>query len=158
MSVQAVAAAKYIERGFIMATYRTSDLLKLIHELGEDDIDYIDIFQHEDEEENLTWLHIDGIVDEFERIGYDSLESVEDIDNDSTDYICNPDAPCTLFTFTYNEIFTFARAIDSALEFYKLRSAASNCSREERDALKKHSIAMRNLQAKLSKKIKRSYD
>ncbi len=141
-----------------MATYRTSDLLKRVHELGEDGIDYVDISEIEDDEENTTWLHFEGSVDEYERIDYESIESVEDIDNDVIDNEFNPDDPCMLFTFTYNEMFTFARAIDDALAYYKIRSSSADCSREEKDDIKKHSVAMRNLQAKLSKKIKRSYN
>lgn len=140
-----------------MATYRTSDLLKRVHELGEDGIDYVDISEVEDDEENITYLHFQGIVDEYECMDYESIESVEDIDNDVIDNTFNPDDPCTLFTFTYNEFSTFARALDDALAFYKIRSSSPDCCREEKDDIKKHSIAMRNLQAKLFKKIKRSY-
>lgn len=140
-----------------MATYRTSDLLKQVHEISENGVDYVDIYEVEDTEEDASFLAFEGIVDEYERIEYDGIDSVNDIDNDVVDNDYDPDDPCMLFTFTYNELFTFACALDDALEFHKIRSASTNCCRDEKDDIKKRSIAMRNLQAKLSKKIKRSY-
>lgn len=141
-----------------MATYRTSDLLKRIHELIEDDIRYVDIYESDEDEDCCHFLSFEGIaIDDpngLGGIGYDDIDSVEDVDNDIIDDLLNPDDPCTLFSFTNEEVFTFARAIDVALNYYKIRSSSPDCCREEKDAIKKHSIAMRNLQAKLSKKIK----
>ena len=146
-----------------MATYRTADLLKRVHELVNDDIKYVDIYESEGDEELAPFLSFEGIVTEDSEygiggIGFEEIDSVEDIDDDNTNNCINPDDPCAFFSFTYNEISTFARALDDALEFYKIRSSSKDCCREEKDDIKKQSVSMRNLQAKLFKKIKRSYE
>ena len=38
-----------------MATYRTSDLLKQVHEISENGVDYVDIYEVEDTEEDASF-------------------------------------------------------------------------------------------------------
>ena len=63
-----------------MNTFKVSDLLKMATDLHNDGFELVEIrmFDFEDEEtgKSGTCLSVDGVVDEFETVGYEAIDSI----------------------------------------------------------------------------------
>ena len=137
-----------------MATYKTSDLLKLLTQIISEGYEYIDIYEIEADDDCPAALSFEAIESEYSSIDYDSVESSTvpaDYDSKTSTRHVSPDDPCGDIIFTYKEIFTLAHAVDNALEYLKECSKDPSYSKDVLSEIKSASIDIRNLQAKIKK-------
>lgn len=135
-----------------MATYKTYDLLKQLHEILDNGYPYVDIYESEADEELPAALSFE-VTDGFAGIDYGEVEACEipdEFDEDTPEEYQSSD-PCFHITFSYEELFSIIDAVDASLKYYKVTSDNKSLSRDERDKMKSASIKCRNLQAKLKR-------
>lgn len=139
-----------------MSTYKTLELINKLSEIIEDGYEYVEITESEEDEDSFSTLHFDAVDGYCSSIDYESVQSVTIPDDyDYTLHIRGKiDDKCHNISFSYKELFLIEHALNNALEYFKEYAADPNCPKEDRDEIKRDSIDMRNLQAKLAKFFK----
>lgn len=138
-----------------MATYRVKDLLDRLYEISQQGCEYVEIVELDaDEDEDIpASLSFSGIVDEYEEIDFDDVDSCEY--GDEPDDNESDDENCYQVQFTYDEIATIASALANVNSIYKNVVNDKQYDQKERDAFRTMSTKTLNLQAKIDQAFKK---
>ena len=134
-----------------MAVYKVSDLLSKLLEVSDDGYTLVEITELEAEDDYPESLSFAAVSD-YECVDYEDVSSVSETDIESSNSFDASDF--FPISFTFDEIDAIKYSIDNTLENLKLLMKSSNCSRDSFDNMKAASVACRNLQAKLSHRLK----
>lgn len=134
-----------------MAVYKVNDLLSKLLEVSDDGYSFVEITELEADEDSLESLSFTGISD-FECIDYEEVDSVSESEIESSDSFDSSDF--FPISFTFDEIYAIKYSIDNSLEYLKLLMKSPDCPKDAFDDMKASSVACRNLQAKLSRRLK----
>lgn len=134
-----------------MAVYKINDLLSKLLEVSNDGYSLVEISELEADEDFPECLSFSAVSD-FECIDYEDVSSVSETDIESSDDFESSDF--FPISFTFDEIYTIKYSIDNWLEYLKLLMKSSDCPRDSYDDMKAASVDCRNLQAKLSRRLK----
>lgn len=138
-----------------MAAYLLKDLLDRLSEVAADGHAVVELSEIESENNNPAFLTISAPGD-FEEEEYDSIDALpEDEDSWEGSIIISADDICHEANFSYKEIAVLHHAVSNALEFYKENLKDKSIPRDVKEEIKGAEIATRNLQAKLTKVVKR---
>lgn len=133
-----------------MATYSTIDLMNQISEILNDGHLFVEVSEFEAEDDcpaSLSFEAEDGYIG----IGYEGVEALSD-DSDCKITITDKDY---IAAFTLEEISLLRQAVSNALEYYKECQKDSSYSKETKADIRSSAVATRNMQAKLTKLLKR---
>jgi len=148
-----------------MATYKSTELLKMISEIVNDGYKYVDVSEWEGDKPDdkdgeyddlPTYLSFEAIDEDLAGIDYESVYSC-DFPNESdiaTPELFHGNDYCSSIAFTFDEIFTIKHALDNSLEYFKECANDPKVSKDILSEIKSASISCRNLQAKLAKLLK----
>ncbi len=132
-----------------MAVYKTSDLIKRLHEILTDGYVYVDVSELEGDDEFPTSLSFSVLDDQDMGIDYESIESLDESSIDSSSSRSKTSDICPEAVFTYEELFTLMYSIEVTLDRLKEWSAEP-LSKKDLDEIKQSTVDCRNLQAKFS--------
>lgn len=133
-----------------MAVYKTSDLIKRLHEILTDGYGYVDVSELEGDDEFPTSLSFSVLDDQDMGIDYESIESLDESSIDSGSSRSKTSDICPEAVFTYEELFTLMYSIEVTLNRLKEWSAEP-LSKKDLDEIKQSTVDCRNLQAKFGK-------
>ncbi len=135
-----------------MSIYKISDLMLRLSEMVQDGFFLTEITELPADEETPAALHFDALSSD-DRVDYEDVDSIDET-TDSKIAITVDDA-CASLAFSPEEICTLMNAVDNALEYANETLKSPDCSRSDRDAIKKGCVDLRNMQAKFAKFRKR---
>lgn len=133
-----------------MAVYKTSDLIKRLHEILTDGYVYVDVSELEGDDEFPTSLSFSVLDDQDMGIDYESIESLDESSIDSSSSRSKTSDICPEAVFTYEELFTLMYSIEVTLDQLKEWSAEP-LSKKDLAEIKQSAVDCRNLQAKFAK-------
>ena len=134
-----------------MAVYKVNDLLSKLLEVSEGGYSFVEITELEADEDSLESLSFTGISD-FECMDYEEVVSVSEAEIESSDSFNSSDF--FPISFTFDEIDAIKYSVDNTLEYLKLLMKSADCPKDAFDDMKASSVVCRNLQAKLSRRLK----
>lgn len=133
-----------------MATYSAIDLMNQISEILNDGHLFVEVSELEAEDDYPASLSFEA-EDGYFGIGYEGVEALSD-DSDCKITITGKDC---IAAFSLEEISLLHQAVSNALEYYKEHQNDASYSKEIRADMRSSAVATRNMQAKLTKLLKR---
>ena len=137
-----------------MAAYLLKDLLDRLSEIASDGYRVVEISELEAEDDLAACLDLTAKSDQSDE-DYGQIDALSDDEEQPRTVVTTFDDLCHELNFSYREIAVLHHAVSNALEFYKEKLKDKSIPRDVKEEIKGAEIATRNLQAKLTKVVKR---